>query len=767
MATDIATIGFGVETSQLEKGVATLNTFSSSAKNANSSAKSIGTAMDTASKVFAGAVAGMSKSILSLVSVTKGATVEQIAAAKEASEFAERIYLAAQAQNTLANSTQNVTKAVKAQYSAFMKMASSESVLNRINRLTGVSTFTGKSAELSAQAFKSNMSKKDWTEATGGLTRDVMPNRFNTANIAAQFQDIGVTAAMGMNPLLVALQQGTQLSAVLNSMKSPLRSLKEAFVQLINPVSLVSIGITALVVAGIQMVDWAEVAEGTVSGLTGALDFLNDNVEILIPLLGGLATAFAAVSLSSITAGFSTLGTVFNTLEGIIGKFVIGTLVLLTSKFALVTAAVTAVGYTFIKLRDYLSDRFGFDISFGLWDKLKKAIDSATSSLKEWLNLSSSTTKEKWDEFYYGERNNLDKLNDEFLSLTMSEKEKDRFLKQAELYGKALKAGLSHTDLNKEYGVFGKTGHEQISSLAKEYANLNEKIRQTDAAIKATENWNKILKDNARELEGLQLDKSLIGFGIYESTYEKMRQDLINKAIDGGITLDEGKIEQINQFSANIATLTSEISDLQERFDFAKSTTNSFFQDMRNGLWEGQSAWESFGNAVVNTLDKILSKMVDVGVDLLFQGIAQTGGFGLNPGITETGGFSSSGFSRPVANANGGVYTNGVYNSPTLFKFAKGGQFGVMGEAGPEAVMPLRRAPDGSLGVRADSVGSDVVVNVINNSNAQATVNQKQTSQGVEIDVMIDQLVAQKLGEPGTATNSSALALNNRKLIAR
>ncbi len=34
---------------------------------------------------------------------------------------------------------------------------------------------------------------------------------FQTANIAAQFQDIGVTAAMGMNPLQIALQQGTQL----------------------------------------------------------------------------------------------------------------------------------------------------------------------------------------------------------------------------------------------------------------------------------------------------------------------------------------------------------------------------------------------------------------------------------------------------------------------------------------------------------------------------------------------------------------------------
>lgn len=51
--------------------------------------------------------------------------------------------------------------------------------------------------------------------------------------------------------------------------------------------------------------------------------------------------------------------------------------------------------------------------------------------------------------------------------------------------------------------------------------------------------------------------------------------------------------------------------------------------------------------------------------------------------------------------ANGGAFTNGLYDSPTLFKFANGGGFsqGVMGEAGPEAVMPLKRDSAGRLGV--------------------------------------------------------------------
>lgn len=51
--------------------------------------------------------------------------------------------------------------------------------------------------------------------------------------------------------------------------------------------------------------------------------------------------------------------------------------------------------------------------------------------------------------------------------------------------------------------------------------------------------------------------------------------------------------------------------------------------------------------------------------------------------------------------ASGDVFGGpGIYNTPTPFAF-NGGQLGVMGEAGPEAVMPLERMADGALGVRA------------------------------------------------------------------
>lgn len=70
-----------------------------------------------------------------------------------------------------------------------------------------------------------------------------------------------------------------------------------------------------------------------------------------------------------------------------------------------------------------------------------------------------------------------------------------------------------------------------------------------------------------------------------------------------------------------------------------------------------------------------------------------TGGLSSLFGFADGGAFGPG---RPLAFASGGIF-----DSPTLFKFANGGAMstGVMGEAEPEAVMPLKRGPGGRLGV--------------------------------------------------------------------
>lgn len=87
-------------------------------------------------------------------------------------------------------------------------------------------------------------------------------------------------------------------------------------------------------------------------------------------------------------------------------------------------------------------------------------------------------------------------------------------------------------------------------------------------------------------------------------------------------------------------------------------------------------------------------------------------------------------------------YSGGIYDRPTLFQFAKGA--GVFGEAGPEAIMPLKRGPDGRLGVSTQGSGGvgDVTVNVINNSSQPVTAGQPKISLDSMGRMMIEVMIS-------------------------
>lgn len=75
----------------------------------------------------------------------------------------------------------------------------------------------------------------------------------------------------------------------------------------------------------------------------------------------------------------------------------------------------------------------------------------------------------------------------------------------------------------------------------------------------------------------------------------------------------------------------------------------------------------------------------------------------------------------------------GIVNQPTRFAFEHGGAFrrGLMGEAGPEAIMPLHRGADGVLGVASAGGGpAPVIVNIINQTGTPATATASRRGDG-------------------------------------
>lgn len=100
---------------------------------------------------------------------------------------------------------------------------------------------------------------------------------------------------------------------------------------------------------------------------------------------------------------------------------------------------------------------------------------------------------------------------------------------------------------------------------------------------------------------------------------------------------------------------------------------------------------------------------------MLMGGDGTTGG-GMMGGLM-TGIMSLFGFAKGGVFDGGNVmaFANGtVIGGPTFFPMS-GGKTGLMGEKGPEAIMPLRRGPDGKLGVSMTGGGgntSNITVNV-------------------------------------------------------
>jgi hypothetical protein len=223
----------------------------------------------------------------------------------------------------------------------------------------------------------------------------------------------------------------------------------------------------------------------------------------------------------------------------------------------------------------------------------------------------------------------------------------------------------------------------------------------------------------------------------------RIAQGYLNDAKSKGIELTAEEIAKLQELANAQAASAQKTRDAKAIYDLAKDTFKGFLGDLRQGIMDGKSFWESFGNAAMNALDKIASKLLEMAADKIFEaafgGAPGTSGAGggflssLFSGLFSGGGGATSGASvggglvtvGGIVNANGNAFNHGnvipfarggVVGSPTMFPMA-GGRRGLMGEAGPEAVMPLQRGPGGRLGVAVHGggqpAGGTITVHVV------------------------------------------------------
>ncbi|EDW2494927.1 phage tail tape measure protein [Salmonella enterica subsp. enterica serovar Oranienburg] len=147
--------------------------------------------------------------------------------------------------------------------------------------------------------------------------------------------------------------------------------------------------------------------------------------------------------------------------------------------------------------------------------------------------------------------------------------------------------------------------------------------------------------------------------------------------------------------------------------DLVNNAMTGLVGNISDALAGNKVDWEDWASSVLQSMQKIIlnAMLVDSLRSASNSGFFSSiggmfgAGAGSASGSTPSGAYNSAA-SGIKLNAKGGAYaseslsaySNSIVSTPTYFAFAKGA--GLMGEAGPEAIMPLTRSADGSLGVR-------------------------------------------------------------------
>ena len=490
----------------------------------------------------------------------------------------------------------------------------------------------------------------------------------NVSNIAAQFQDIGVTAASGMNPVIIALQQGTQLSAVFNDSLgkgiSPVKALGAAFGQILNPISLATIALVALGAAAIQyfttLLDNGPASEEELKKQDDVLRDIADKWGDLVPAVKAYIEARDKASEEKQTAqGFQDLikrgwddarvaaqkaGAEFSfamaTLQNA-GQGTDDTVTQLSQAYAELTQSVQA-GNATTEQADRVTQLLAAVIAqsgiptmnqyANVFQALSAAIAQANAQQQAFTKDQQAVTDPNLQTdraaAYVAEQERINSLTSDQLQL---ENEVARVKKEAERDNTVLTDG-------------------QALQIAQDRLAAEERRRDVAKEIKAdTKDDNKAEADRQAVLDyisTLEFELSLIG----KSNEQRAVEIALRQA---GAAATQTQKDHITDLVQEQMRENDELARAKELYDTIKGASEDALKGFLHDIAEGKSAGEAFGNV----LDNILSKLIDFGVSTALNAIF--------PGL----GTLVSG-----ARASGGPVSG---NSPYL-----------VGEKGPEIFTP-------------------------------------------------------------------------------
>lgn len=160
--------------------------------------------------------------------------------------------------------------------------------------------------------------------------------------------------------------------------------------------------------------------------------------------------------------------------------------------------------------------------------------------------------------------------------------------------------------------------------------------------------------------------------------------------------------DNFDEASRDIDELTLRTRDLELGADrFSQAMTRAFASSVTGGKQFDdvlKSLTLRLSDLAVRLAFKPLERSISGGIESLLSGLM---GIGSSAGATM---MAAGGAVKPFA-------SGGVIGAPTYFPLLQGG-VGLAGEAGPEAIMPLRRGPDGRLGVAGSGGATSVTIHI-------------------------------------------------------
>lgn len=287
---------------------------------------------------------------------------------------------------------------------------------------------------------------------------------------------------------------------------------------------------------------------------------------------------------------------------------------------------------------------------------------------------------------------------------------------------------------------------EQLAAYEANLADSNASARASNQAELTGYGQGSRMRERMQEMlrireefqqKNVDLQRQYQSGDISEDLY---RQELaLNKRY-----LDERLRDQEAYYSASDAQRSDWTTGMREGFanwadtasdyasqsaDLVNNAMSGLVGNISDALAGNKVDWEDWASSVLQSMQKIIlnAMLVDSLRSASNSGFFSSiggmfgAGAGAASGSTPSGAYNSAA-SGIKLNAKGGAYaseslsaySNSIVSTPTYFAFAKGA--GLMGEAGPEAIMPLTRSADGSLGVRmvgtpeATSGGGDTII---------------------------------------------------------